>query len=103
MASQVRPSGEGSLHRRSAAPQGEHNFETIFQVPPTHSLVPIRTRSRGGIVRGVYWDHEEYDWAGRLVARYRSFEEMSTAGPRQSGWRKFDGDGHLLQEGTLGI
>jgi hypothetical protein len=103
MASQVRPSGEGSLQRRSAGPRGEHNFETIFQIPPTHSLVQIRTRSRGGIVRGVYWDHEEYDLTGRLVARYRSFEEMSTAGPRQSGWRKFDGEGHLLQEGTLGI
>jgi hypothetical protein len=54
-------------------------------------------------VQGVYWDHEEYNLAGQLVARYRSFEEMSAAGLRESGWRKFDGAGHLIQEGTLGV
>jgi hypothetical protein len=32
------------------------------------------------------------------VARYQSFERMSSTGRRQSGWRKFDCTGQLVSE-----
>jgi hypothetical protein len=101
MASQVQPFTEGAQRGPSATSLDEYNFETLFQVPPTHSLVQIRTRSRGGSVRGIFWDHDEYDPAGQLIARYSSFDEVSATGLRQSGWRKFDREGLLVAEGTL--
>ena len=94
----------GLAHTRahpSALPSGEvPRFEVIFQVPATHRLLAVRSRSRGGLIRGVYWEHEEYDAGGRLVARYESFEEISATGERQSGWSKFDCAGQLVSKGT---
>ncbi len=75
------------------------NFEAVFQVPSTHRLLVVRSRSRGGHVPGVYWGHEEYCSAGRLLARYESFEEISAIGERRCGWRKFDTAGRLLCTG----
>ena len=80
----------------------ELNFEAVFRIAPTHQLVPVRSRSRAGILAGTFWDHEEYDAAGRLVARYASFEERSPCGDqRRSGWRKYDLLGRLMAEGDL--
>ncbi len=80
----------------------ELNFETIFQIPPTHRLMAVRSRSRAGIVAGTFWDHEEYDPLGRLVARSESFEEQDPASDhRRSGWRKYDIVGRLVAEGEL--
>jgi hypothetical protein len=82
----------------------ELNFETIFRVPPSHRLVAVRSRSRAGIIAGTFWDHEEYDAGGRLVARYESFEEHHPRGEaRRSGWRKYDIVGRLVAEGELPI
>jgi hypothetical protein len=64
------------------------NFEALYEVPSTHRLVPIRSRSRGGLERAEYWTHEEYDLTGCLVARYESFEEVDAAGETRSGWCK---------------
>jgi hypothetical protein len=44
-----------------------------------------------------YWEYEERDTTGRLIGRYESFNETSTAGLRQTGWRKFDREGNLVQ------
>ena len=74
------------------------NFEAFFRIPPTHRLLVVRSRSRGGLVSAVYWEHEEYDTAGQLIARYKSFEEISPAGVQQCGWCKYDGHGRLLAE-----
>jgi hypothetical protein len=52
------------------------NFEAIFGVAADHRLDQIRSRSRAGLVRGTFWEHEEHDLHGRLVARYESFEEV---------------------------
>jgi hypothetical protein len=71
-------------------------FEWTFRVPPYHRLQQVRSRARAGVVRGVYWEHEEYNPAGFLVARYESYEEIAEAAPRRSGWRKFDPEGRLL-------
>jgi hypothetical protein len=71
-------------------------FERTFRVPPDHRLQQVRSRARAGAVRGVYWEHEEYNLAGFLVARYESFDEIPEAAPRRSGWRKFDAEGRLL-------
>ncbi len=84
---------ETGSHLVSASPGEEPNFEAIFQVPTHHRLIAIRSRSRGGLAWSVCWEHEEYDATGQLVARYVSFDEISVAGQRQSGWRKFDGTG----------
>jgi YD repeat-containing protein len=74
------------------------NFEAIFRIPPTHRLLVVRSRSRGGLVSAVYWEHEEYDASGRLIAWYKSFEEVSPAGIQQRGWCKYDGAGRLVAE-----
>ena len=80
----------------------ELNFEAIFRIPATHRLIAVRSRSRAGIVAGTFWDHEEYDAAGRLVARYESFEETSSHSKiSRSGWRKYDIVGRLIAEGDL--
>jgi hypothetical protein len=76
----------------------EHNFEAIFQIPATHRLVLVRSRSRGCPLSAIFWEHDEYDTLGRLVARYRSFEQVNDLGERQRGWRKFDSHGHLVSE-----
>jgi hypothetical protein len=82
----------------------ELNFETVFRIPATHRLIAVRSRSRAGIVAGTFWDHEEYDAMGRLVARYESFEETKPHGNvRRSGWRKFDVVGRLVAEGELPV
>ena len=82
----------------------ELNFEAIFAVPPSHRLVAVRSRSRAGIVAGTFWDHEEYDIGGRLIARYESFEEHRSRGEaRRSGWRKYDIVGRLIAEGDLPV
>ncbi len=50
-------------------------------------------------MQGIYWEHEEYDPAGTLVARYQSFDETNAAGERRSGWRKLDAGGRLVTTG----
>jgi hypothetical protein len=79
----------------------EPNFEVLFRIPPAHRLIAVRTRGRGGIVSGVYWEHEERDGTGRLIARYESFDEISATGLRRTGWRKFGGDGKLVGAGQI--
>jgi hypothetical protein len=74
------------------------NFEAFFRIPPTHRLLVVRSRSRGGLVSAVYWEHEEYDTTGRMIARYKAFEEVSPAGVQQCGWCKYDGNGRLVAQ-----
>ena len=76
----------------------EHNFETVFQIPATHRLVLVRSRSQGCPLVAISWEHDEYDMLGRLVARYRSFEKVNAGGERQRGWRRFDCHGHMMSE-----
>src|SRR5687768_13184064 len=78
----------GSRHHHRAvrrSPREVPNFKAIFQIPPTHRLLILRSRSRGGLFSAVYWEHEGYDAGGRLISRYRSFEEIGPAGLMQSG------------------
>ena len=84
---------------KSHAPvRDEHNFEAVFQIPANHSLVLIRSRSQGCPLTAISWEHDEYDMLGRLVARYRSFEQVNSAGEIQRGWRRFDCHGHMMSE-----
>jgi hypothetical protein len=76
----------------------EHNFEAIFQIPVTHQLVLVRSRSQGGLVLTENWEHDEYDSSGRLVARYSSFQQVSATSKGQCGWCKFDKDSERLSE-----
>src|SRR5215211_5302104 len=86
------------LERIAAIP----NFEAIFGVAADHRLDQVRSRSRGGAVHGTFWNHEEYDADGRLVARYESFQEVdSAAGTSRSGWVKYDADGWVVDEGRI--
>ena len=82
----------------SAAIRGARNFEAIFQMPTTHQLVLVRSRSRGCPLAAISWEHDEYDMLGRLVARYRSFEKVSPTGETQRGWCRFDCHGHIMGE-----
>jgi hypothetical protein len=96
--------GHGSIPPLGARADGSSireafNFEAVFHIPSTHSLLVVRSRSRGGFQGGVYWEHEEYDAKGALIARYESFSESDHAGVRRSGWRKYDPMGGLIEEG----
>jgi hypothetical protein len=85
-------------YRTSMSLRESHTFETIFHIPATHSLVLVRSRSQGCPPEAIDWEHDEFAPDGRLVARYQSFERMSSTGRRQSGWRKFDCTGQLVSE-----
>ena len=76
----------------------EHNFEAVFQIPATHRLVLVRSRSQGCPLSAICWEHDEYDTLGRLVARYRSYEQVTPAGDTQRGWRRFDCHGQMMSE-----
>jgi hypothetical protein len=77
------------------------SFEAIFCVPANHSLNLVRSRARGGLFRGEYWEHEEIDTTGKLVARYESFHESGGGGAAHSGWRKYAPDGVLIEAREL--
>jgi hypothetical protein len=80
----------------------ELNFEAVFRIPSVNRLVAVRSRSRAGFLKGTFWDHEEYDSLGRLIARYESYEEVNPrSNHRRSGWRKYDIIGRLVAEGDL--
>ena len=80
----------------------DSNFEAMFLIPPTHRLVAVRSRTRAGIPTGTFWDHEEYDEKGLLIARYKSFAETGPrSNDRRSGWEKYDLFGRLITKGDL--
>ena len=72
------------------------SFEAIFNVPTEHRLVLVRSRSIGGEIQTERWHHEEYDYRGKIVARYETFIEtdpvMETT---RTGWYRYDADGFL--------
>jgi hypothetical protein len=74
------------------------NFEAIYRIPLSHNLVAVRSRTQGGSATTVFWEHDEYDASGRLVARYKSFQLVTATGEERSGWQKFDPNGQLLAE-----
>lgn len=74
------------------------NFEAVFHVPPSHYLVVVRSRRQAGAVAANFWEHDEYDAIGQLVARYKCFQKVNAEGKRQSGWQKFSRDGELICE-----
>ena len=84
--------------RTSRALRESHNFEMIFHIPATHSLVLVRSRSQGCPAVAIDWEHDEFASDGRLVARYHSFERVGPSGERQCGWRKFDCIGQWVSE-----
>ncbi len=71
-------------------------FEVLFGIPYHHRLVFIRSRSRGGPMRGIYWTHEEVDQSGTVIARYESYEQVDRSGRVRRGWRKYDASGCLI-------
>jgi hypothetical protein len=74
------------------------SFQAVFCVPTDHRLELVKSRSRGGLFRGEYWVHEEFDENGNLVARYESFSESDPqTGSAQNGWCRYAGDGRLLE------
>jgi hypothetical protein len=86
-APQAAPLGPSNLSSK------EHNFEAVFQIPSSHDLVVIRSRTQGGETTTVVWEHDEYDASGQLIARYKSYEHVNAAGERRCGWEKLDARG----------
>ena len=46
----------------------------------------------------VVWEHDEYDASGRLVARYKSYEQVSATGEMRCRCQKFDAEGQVIGE-----
>ena len=100
-------SGQTDLDLADAEPGASHdvlfeeyNFEQLFGIPPDHRLMLVRSRSRGGFARAVYWQHDEYDPAGRRIARYESCLE-ERQGLSVGRWRRQDPSGAILEERTF--
>lgn len=72
------------------------NFEALLVIPQHHRLVQVQSRSRGGLMSGTFWEHEEYDPSGALIARFSSFEETGPTGCTVRGWKKYDAAGQLV-------
>ena len=83
------------------ATPGARSFEALFRIPPQHQLVLVRSRSWRGLISGTRWEHEQYDTAGQLVARFESFEETGPTGQKVRGWRRFSPQGDLIGEEHL--
>jgi hypothetical protein len=77
------------------------NFESIYRVPLSHTLVAVRSRTQGGPTTSVFWEHDEYDAFGHLIACYKSFQQVTATGKQRSGWQKFDREGQLLAESEI--
>jgi hypothetical protein len=45
-----------------------------------HRLEQVKTRVRDDVVRQIYWEHQEHDVKGRMIARYHSFPELHENG-----------------------
>ena len=78
----------------------DEEFERLFGIPPTHRLVAVRSRVRGGALRATYWEHKEFTPDGRLRASYRASEEVGPGGRRLMRWTKIDASGRV--ERTIG-
>ncbi len=76
-------------------------FELLFRVPAQHTLVLVRSRGRGGRMRGEFWSHQELDGTGAVIASYESYDEVDTHGHVQCGWRKYDAAGLLMEAQTV--
>jgi len=76
-------------------------FEALFGIPDHHDLLLIRSRSRGGLMPGAYWTHDEVDQSGTVIARYESYNEVDHNGLVQCGWRKYDSLGQLVDEQSI--
>lgn len=77
------------------------SFEALYRISAAHRLVPVRSRSHGGRVPATYWEHEEFDAGGGLIARYESYVQHGPRGaPARSGWRKYDAAGRLVGQGA---
>jgi hypothetical protein len=82
-------SGQTDLDLADAEPGASHdalfeeyNFEQLFGIPPDHRLMLVRSRSRGGFARAVYWQHDEYDPAGAADRPLRELPR-GAAGPQR--------------------
>jgi hypothetical protein len=78
------------------------SFEALLEIPQHHRLVQVRSRSRGGLMRGTFWEHEEYDPSGVLIARFSSFEETDPTGCTVRGCKKYDAAGQLVDSAEFG-
>src|ERR1044071_5711119 len=73
------------------------DFEKLFEVPTDHDLEEVRSKSRAGVITGIYWTHDLYDPHGQFIARFESFDERHFE-QRRTGWRKFAADGALVEK-----
>jgi hypothetical protein len=79
---------EGKAFSGATTPM--RSFEATFAIPPEHRLELIRSRIRGGLLRGEYWEHQELDAPGEMVVRYESFTETDPkTGAIHSGWYRY--------------
>jgi hypothetical protein len=73
--------------------------EERFRVGPGNTLVQVSQSQSGHLGQYERWEYEEYDPAGRIVARITEWDEVSVgAGWARRGWRKVDSAGNFLDE-----
>jgi hypothetical protein len=71
-----------------------NRFEALFKVPVEHRLVLVQSRPTRGDLFGEYWEHEEYDHRGKIVARFETFLETDPVmGTMRRAWYRYDPDG----------
>lgn len=77
----------------------DSSTRTAFAIPPDHRLVEAGRSQSGHLGQYEKWTYEEFDAAGRLLARYLEWDEVSVGGGwARRGWRKLSPDGAVLEE-----
>lgn len=79
------------------APAEDDNFERVFGIAPTHRLVAVRSRVRGGPIQQTYWEHKEITPNGELCARYEAWDETAPGGVQVLRWKQLDAEGRIVK------
>ena len=64
-------------------------FEKLFDVPRDHDLEEVRSKSRAGVITGIYWTHDQYDPFGQFVQNKMFGADLAIrASTKRSIWQR---------------
>lgn len=75
-------------------------FEEIFKIPEDHTLKQMSFRQKGSLAQDEFWEHEQFDSNGMVVAKYSSWHctDAYGGGKTRAGYKKYSPDGVLIEE-----
>ena len=74
----------------------------MLGVPETHELKQTSFRQKGTMAQNEYWEFDELDENGQLVARIEHWECTNLKSlTTDAGFRKYAPNGQLIKEGEM--